>query len=410
METLSAGAIINNFRILSAVSQSSSEIVYNAYDVLSSRYVTVKEFCPQKLNIRRVDTEIIVDAVDRAKYDEMSVMFQSNAKLSDDNTLLSLNNTFYIISPQIIDTNKRDEIFSNLKRIDNRYEIADLKGKSKDRISALSEYEKVLMSNPDFFYMHLKSVNNLADCYYYNYHDDALTANAINECVKFYSKKELKEKAFNLYVQSAYRGSAYAQSQIGHFYDNGYGCLCNYKLAAYWYSEAYNNGYKDSGKRLGDFYFYGQGVNQCYEEAVKVYENAAEVNSDACLMLVKCYTEGLGVNIDSKKVYYYLNKAYELGNTDPNTYIKLARCLITADGVEENLEEANKLIRKAALLRNANEVSNFINNIYSKKKMGFKNKVKCMFYKALSRWDYILTGTTLVGIICGLIYLGFIFG
>ena len=179
-----------------------------------------------------------------------------------------------------------------------------------------------------------------------------------------------------MYLQSAYRGSAYAQHQLGFFYDEGYGCLCNYQLAAYWYRESYNNGDKDSAKRLGDFYFYGQGVEQSYEEAVKCYEAAAEVNFKACLMLVKCYERNLGVNYNKKKLYYYLNKACELGCSAPDIYIKLAKCYLNACGTDENFKEADKLIKKAALSRYSSGVSELINNVYLKKKIGLINKIK----------------------------------
>lgn len=410
MITLNIGELVGNYRVLSVISQSNSEIIYSGFNLLDSSYVTIQEFYPRKLNINRVESEVFVDDKDQATFDKLAEVFTKNGELCDENDVIKQNNTVYIVAPKIIDTVKRDEVFACLEKIDEKYRLANLKGKSKNRLSALAEYKGVMKAHPDFFYLHSDSVNNLADCYFYNYYDDATSVNSVSECVEFYSKKELNKKAFNLYLQSACRGSAYAQHQLGLFYDKGYGCLCNYQLAAYWYHEAYKKGHTDSAKRLGDFYFYGQGVEQNYEEAIKLYKSSADVNFNSCLMLVKCYEEKLAVKEDKAKLYYYLNKACELGCNDPDIYIKLAKCYINAYGTEENLKEANKLIKKAALSKYSSGVSNLINNVYLKKNLGHSNKIRCILYKFLSHWDYILGVLIFIVIIGGMFSFGLIFG
>ncbi len=410
MRTLNVGEKISNCRILSVISQSNSEIVYNGYNLSDSTYVIIQEFCPKKLNIKRVGCEVFVDDADKAEFDRLATAYKNNLELCNDNKVLSINNTLYVVTPKFIDTAKRDEIFARLEKIDKRYEYADSKGKSKLRLSALADYEDVMKTHLDLFYLHSKSVNNLADCYFYEYYNDALSVNKTSEVVKPISQEELNKKAFDLYLQSAYRGSAYAQHQIGFFYDKGYACLCNYKMAAYWYREAYNNGYIKSAKRLGDFYFYSQGVEQSYEEAVKYYEAAAECEPYSCLMLVKCYEEELGVKKDDKKIFYYLNKAYESGNRDSDTYIKLAKCYLTACGTDENLDEANKFIKKAALSKDTIGVSDLITKVYLKKKRRRGDKFRCFLYKALSYWDIILALLLSTSIISVLIYLCIIYG
>ncbi len=410
MKTLNIGELIGNYRILSVISQSNSEIDYSGFNISDSTYVTIKEFYPRKLNISRVESGVLVDDTHQTNFDKLSEVFTKVGELCDENDVIKQNNTVYIVAPKIIDTVKRDEVFACLEKIDEKYRLANLKGKSKNRLYALAEYEGVMKAHPDFFYLHSNSVNNLADCYFYNYYDNATSVNSVSECVEFYSRKELNKKAFNLYLQSACRGSAYAQHQLGLFYDEGYGCLCNYQLAAYWYHEAYKNGHTESAKRLGDFYFYGQGVEQSYEEAIKLYEAAVDVNFKACLMLVKCYEEKLTIEEDKTKLYYYLSKACEFGCNNPDIYIKLAKCYINAYGTEENLKEANKLIKKAALSRHTSGVSDLINNVYLKKKIGYDNKTRCILYKLLSHWDYILGVLIFIAIIGGMFSFGLIFG
>lgn len=406
MKTLNAGELIGKYRVLSVISQSNSEIVYSGYNTSDSTYVTIQEFYPRKLNIKRVKSEVLIDDSNRVEFDRLAVVFKKSAELSDDSNVLSQNNTFYIVVPQIIDTAKRGEFFAHLEEIDEKYDIANSKDKSKNRLSALAAYEEVMKIHRDFFYSHSKSVNNLADCYFYCYFNDALSVNSVSECVESYTQNELNKKALYLYLQSAYRGSAYAQHQTAFFYEKGYGCLCNYQLAAYWYSQAINGGHKTSAKRLGDFYFYGQGVEQSYEEAVKCYKIAAEVNSNACLMLVKCYEEGLGVEEDKAKQYYYLNKAYELGNSDPSLYTKLAKCYLTACGTDENLQQANKLIKKAALSRYTSGVFDLIFDEYFEKNLGYRDKIRGLLYLLLSHWDHISMFVVITCVLAGVFLLG----
>ncbi len=406
MKTLNAGELIGEYRVLSVISQSNSEIVYCGYNTSDSSYVTIQEFYPRKLNIKRVKSEVVTDDASQAEFDRLATVFKKSVELCDDNIVLSYNNTFYIVAPQIIDTAERDRVFARLEEIDKEYDIANSKGKSKNRLSALAAYEEVMKYHREFFYSHSKSVNNLAGCYFYHYFDDALAVNSISECVDSYTQNELNKKALYLYLQSAYRGSAYAQHQTAVFYENGYGCLCNYQLAAYWYREALNNGRKDSAKRLGDFYFYGQGIEQSYEEAVKYYEIAADANSNACLMLVKCYEEGLGVEEDDAKLYYYLNKAHELGSSDPSLYTKLAKCYLTACGTDENLQQANKLIRKAALSRYTSGVSDLIFDEYLEKNLGYRDKIRGLLYLVLSHWDHISMFVVITCVLAGLFLLG----
>ena len=168
MITLNIGELVGNYRVLSVISQSNSEIIYSGFNLLDSSYVTIQEFYPRKLNINRVESEVFVDDKDQATFDKLAEVFTKNGELCDENDVIKQNNTVYIVAPKIIDTVKRDEVFACLEKIDEKYRLANLKGKSKNRLSALAEYKGVMKAHPDFFYLHSDSVNNLADCYFYN--------------------------------------------------------------------------------------------------------------------------------------------------------------------------------------------------------------------------------------------------
>lgn len=404
---LNPGVMIANYRVLSLVSCTNSEVSYKAFDTSTKSYVIIKEFYPNELHISRADTKVVVDEQDKDKFKKMSDAYKEYAKLSGEVVLLSQNNTVYTVSPQIIDDAKRDEVFAYLDDIDERYTLADSKDKSKKRMSAILEYEDIAKLYPEYFYMHTKSVDNLADAYCYNYYNDALSVNAVSKSVEEYSQNSLNKKAMCLYLQSAYRDSGYAQYRIATFYNKGYGgCLCNYQLSKQWYEQAFNNGYNTAAKHLADCYFYGKGTEcQSYEKAFKYYEIAAEENSDACLKLVECYEEELGVDRDDKKIFYYLKKAYDLGVKDSDVYIQLARCYINADGTYEDYKEAYKLIKKAALRRNISGVIDLVDDVYFNKKLGFNKKFIYFMYVILSWWDYLVAGTVCVGVIVALVCL-----
>lgn len=71
MITLNIGELVGNYRVLSVISQSNSEIIYSGFNLLDSSYVTIQEFYPRKLNINRVESEVFVDDKDQATFDKL---------------------------------------------------------------------------------------------------------------------------------------------------------------------------------------------------------------------------------------------------------------------------------------------------------------------------------------------------
>lgn len=76
-----------------------------------------------------------------------------------------------------------------------------------------------------------------------------------------------------------------------------------------------NRGDADFQFQLGKCYYYGNGVETNYAEAAKWYRKAAEQgNADAQAALGNCYRDGIGVAKDENEAVKCLNKAIAQGH------------------------------------------------------------------------------------------------
>ena len=98
---------------------------------------------------------------------------------------------------------------------------------------------------------------------------------------------------------------------------------------------------------LGYCYFYGRGVVEDKEEAVKWFRKVAEQgNADAQVNLGQCYRNGWGVAEDKEEAIKWYHKSAEQGNVDAQ--YNLGNCYFDGEGVPEDKEEAVKWYHKAA--------------------------------------------------------------
>lgn len=100
---------------------------------------------------------------------------------------------------------------------------------------------------------------------------------------------------------------------------------------------------------LGELYYGGSGVEQDYAQALKWYQQAAELGHiQAQCNVGEFYLQGLGVEKDAVVAIKYFRMSAEAGCA--MAINNLAACHAHGEGVEKNLEEAAKLYRKAAEL------------------------------------------------------------
>ena len=89
----------------------------------------------------------------------------------------------------------------------------------------------------------------------------------------------------------------------------------DYKKAVYWYQKAAEQGNAEAQVRLGEMYYWGQGVARDYKKAKYWFQKAAEQgNAIAQYYLGKMYHYGFGVAQDHKKAKYWYQKACDNGD------------------------------------------------------------------------------------------------
>ena len=82
---------------------------------------------------------------------------------------------------------------------------------------------------------------------------------------------------------AASEGKAWAQSDLGDYFVDGYVIDSDYKNAAYWYRRAADQGYAPAQTNLGWLYMNGHGVNPDREVAIRWFKRAAKQGNSAAL-------------------------------------------------------------------------------------------------------------------------------
>jgi clan AA aspartic protease (TIGR02281 family) len=105
-----------------------------------------------------------------------------------------------------------------------------------------------------------------------------VAADSVEDATVAYNRGDYAT-ALQLFQQSADKGSAIAQFNVGAMYANGQGVRQNYAEAVKWYGLAANQGLADAQYNLALLYTNGQGVRQNYVLAYKWFSLAAAQGS-----------------------------------------------------------------------------------------------------------------------------------
>lgn len=213
-------------------------------------------------------------------------------------------------------------------------------------------------------------------------------ANAANAYTMFRAEHEFAQDngwdAVERLRPLAEAGDAQAQAMMGDmFYRGSANLLKEFRLAAFWYRKAAENGHSGGQRRLadlleygegvdanlsealkwrtlsatqgdprgqsalGDMYWLGRGVDRDDEEALKWYRlAAAQNNAWAWYRLGEAYDLGAGVPQDGQKAQYWYLQAADEGVT--NAQFQLGKLLFEGRGVKKDPEKAAGWFRKAA--------------------------------------------------------------
>ena len=155
------------------------------------------------------------------------------------------------------------------------------------------------------------------------------------------------EKAVEWYQKAADQGNALAQTNLGVKYYWGKGTQQDLAKAAEWFQKAAEQGYADAQTNLGIMYHDGDGVDQDYEQAAFWYQKAAEQgNYTAQNNLGVMYQYGEGVDPDHQQALVWYQKSAEQGYLNAQT--NLALLYLFGQDIELDYAKAALWLQKAA--------------------------------------------------------------
>ena len=184
-----------------------------------------------------------------------------------------------------------------------------------------------------------------------------------------------KEKAFYWSKKAAESEHAYAQHWLGKMYAIGFGVSKDREQANYWYKKSAENrnagakqesvetqannspselqktkaeqGDANAQWRLGDIYYYGEGVSEDFEKARYWREKAAEnEHVGAQWELGRMYYRGEGVPKDFEKAFYWYKKSAENGHAV--SQYNLGVMYYNGEGIPKDNEKAVYWLEKSA--------------------------------------------------------------
>jgi len=124
--------------------------------------------------------------------------------------------------------------------------------------------------------------------------------------------------AMRAWLPLAEQGSAQAQNNLGHLYEEGFGVAQDYTQAMSWYKKATHQGLAEAQHNVGMLYYQGYGVRQNYRSARKWFNLAAQQNlAEAQYMLGLAYYLGRGINQDNRlaRQWFFKSAKQDYGNS-----------------------------------------------------------------------------------------------
>ena len=155
-------------------------------------------------------------------------------------------------------------------------------------------------------------------------------------------------RAKELFKVSSKLGNARGSYLLANLYFKGYeGIPQNYLKALKYYEKSANEKFGPAVFILGDFYYYGFGVDKNYKKAKEYYELAAQYrNSKANLQLGILYYYGKGFDKDYEKAREYFVKSAK--ENDINAFYYLAQIYEKGKGTEIDIEKAIDFYKKCS--------------------------------------------------------------
>lgn len=148
-------------------------------------------------------------------------------------------------------------------------------------------------------------------------------------------------------------------NNLANMYYNGTGVDVNYEEALRLYTAAANLNYYPAMNNLADMYYTGRGTDIDFVKARELYEKAISLNNQiAILNLAVIYFFGKGIEIDHEKAFTLYQKLSEFGNKIALN--NLAYMYAHGYHVEINYQQAVILFKQSIELNNKGAMSNLV--------------------------------------------------
>jgi TPR repeat protein len=145
--------------------------------------------------------------------------------------------------------------------------------------------------------------------------------------------------AIRAWLPLAEAGSAEAQNNLGHMYEEGLGVSQNYQTAMSWYRKAAEQDLPQAQHNVGLLYYNGYGVQTNPREAVRWFRQSADQGLDASeYMMGLAYYEGEGVELDYREARKWFTMGAKKGYAD--SMLMLSFMLLSGDGAEDRRSDA----------------------------------------------------------------------
>jgi TPR repeat protein len=129
------------------------------------------------------------------------------------------------------------------------------------------------------------------------------------------SKQESgKEEEIYKIKDSALKGDAKSQYELGLEYEKGNSLQLDYSEAFKWFKKAAGQDYPDAQLEIGYYYLVGMDVPVDYSQAMNWFKKAADKSPQALNEIGVMYLNGKGVPVNSKEAVSYFSKAADKNN------------------------------------------------------------------------------------------------
>ncbi len=164
--------------------------------------------------------------------------------------------------------------------------------------------------------------------------------------------RENYQKALEMYYESAEKGHAFSQLQLGKMFLLGMGVEQDYKAALEWYQKSVAQGNGEAQAYLGEMYEKGLGVDRDIQKALELYkQSAAQGNALGQARLAALYLAGMGVEQNPRVAFVWYEKSAAQGNGEAQAY--LGHLYEKGLGVNRDIRQAAELYKKSAAQDNA---------------------------------------------------------